>query len=152
MTYSLNKITLKGFKSIRSLVDFELTDLNVLIGGNGAGKSNFIDFFRLLRAMMELALPNLSSSSLKTYIANSGGSDDFLFNGPKVTPHIEAEMHFGDNGYRFKLVPTSDETFLIDNESKRHAKGGSGWWDLGSGHQTPKAGFDCLAPVAPGTR
>jgi len=138
MTHSLNKITLKGFKSIRSLVDFELTNLNVLIGGNGAGKSNFIDFFRLLRAMMELSLPDLSSSSLKTYIANGGGSDDFLFNGPKVTAHIEAEMHFGDNGYRFKLVPTSEETFLIDDESRYYAKGTSGWWNMGTGHQTPK--------------
>ncbi len=138
MTYSLNKITLKGFKSIRSLVDFELTNLNVLIGGNGAGKSNFIDFFRLLRAMMELSLPNLGSSSLKTYIANGGGSDDFLFNGPKVTAHIEAEMYFGDNGYRFKLVPTSEETFLIDDESSYYSKGGPGWWHMGTGHQTPK--------------
>jgi predicted ATPase len=138
MTYSLNKITLKGFKSIRSLVGFELTNLNVLIGGNGAGKSNFIDFFRLLRAMMELSLPNLSSSSLKTYIANGGGSDDFLFNGPKVTAHIEAEMRFGDNGYLFKLVPTAEETFLIDDEQSYYSKGGGGWWPMGTGHQTPK--------------
>ena len=138
MTQALNKITIKGFKSIRSLVDFELTKLNVLIGGNGAGKSNFIDFFRLLRAMMELSLPNLGSSSLKTYIADGGGSDDFLFNGPKVTAHIEAEMYFGDNGYRFKLVPTTEETFLIDDESRYYTKGTSGWWHMGSGQQTPK--------------
>ncbi len=46
--------------------------------GNGAGKSNFIDFFRMLRAMMELPLPGLSSACLKTYIADGGGSDDFL--------------------------------------------------------------------------
>jgi predicted ATPase len=115
-----------------------LTSLNVLIGGNGAGKSNFIDFFRLVRAMMELPLPNLGSSSLKPYIADGGGSDDFLFNGPKITTHIEAEMHFGDSGYRFKLVPTSEETFILDNESKYYAGEGSGWLNMGSGHQTPK--------------
>ncbi|HLP46348.1 MAG TPA: AAA family ATPase, partial [Candidatus Kapabacteria bacterium] len=100
MAYALNKLTIKGFKSIRLLDNFELTNLNVLIGSNGAGKSNFIDFFHLLRAMMELPLPNLGSSSLKAYIADGGGSDDFLFNGPKVTAQIEAEMYFGDNGYR----------------------------------------------------
>ncbi len=66
--------------TIQHLEDFPLTSLNVLIGGNGAGKSNFIDSFRMLRAMMELPLPGLASASLKSYIATNGGSDDFLFN------------------------------------------------------------------------
>ncbi len=56
MPKSLNKLTIKGFKSIQSLENFELRNLNVLIGGNGAGKSNFIDFFRLLRAMNSATL------------------------------------------------------------------------------------------------
>jgi predicted ATPase len=43
----LKSITLEGFKSIRALKDFTLGPLNVLIGANGAGKSNFILFFRL---------------------------------------------------------------------------------------------------------
>jgi len=45
----LNKMTIQGFKSIKTLENFELKDLNVLIGANGAGKSNLVDFFRLLR-------------------------------------------------------------------------------------------------------
>ena len=138
MGCKLDKLTIKGFKSIRSLEDFELTDLNVLIGGNGAGKSNFIDFFRLLRAMMELPLPGLGSASLRAYIADGGGSDDFLFNGPKVTEQIETEMHFGPNAYRFQLSPTADESFLINNESRYYEGGDAGWWDIGSGNQTPK--------------
>jgi len=73
MAQPLDKLTIKGFKSIRTLEDFELTNLNILIGGNGAGKSNFIDFFRMLRAMMELPLPGLTSASLKAYIADGGG-------------------------------------------------------------------------------
>jgi len=127
-----------GFKSIRALEDFELTALNVLIGANGAGKSNFIDFFRMLRAMMELPLPGLSSASLKTYIADGGGSDDFLFNGPKITEQIEIETRFGPNGYRFKLAPTADETFIINDEARYYEGGSTGWWDLGSGHTTPE--------------
>ncbi len=137
MPQALDRVTIKGFKSIRSLEDFELRSLNVLIGGNGAGKSNFVDFFRLLRAMMELPLPHLQHSSLKTYIADGGGSDDFLFNGPKETTCIEAELRFGHNGYRFKLVPTSAETFIINDEGRYFDKGTSGWWDMGSGHTTP---------------
>jgi predicted ATPase len=137
MSSPLSKLTIKGFKSIRSLENFELSKMNVLIGGNGAGKSNFIDFFRLLRAMMELSLPELESSNLKAFIAD-GGSDDFLFNGPKVTPQIEVEMYFGNNGYRFKLAPTSEGTFLINREERLYKSGTAGWWDMGGGHQTPE--------------
>lgn len=135
MTQALDKLTIKGFKSIRTLEDFELTNLNVLIGGNGAGKSNFIDFFRMLRAMMELPLPGLTSASLKAYIADGGGSDDFLFNGPKITEQIEVETRFGLNGYRFKLAPTADETFIINDEARFYT---TGWWEMGSGQTTPE--------------
>ena len=138
MSQALDKLTIKGFKSIRSLENFELTNLNVLIGGNGAGKSNFIDFFRMLRAMMELPLPELTCASLQSYTADGGGSDDFLFNGPKVTKQIEVETKLGPNGYRFKLAPTSDETFIISDEARYYRGGTTGWWDLGSGQTTPE--------------
>lgn len=138
MPQALDRLTIKGFKSIQSLEGFELRSLNILIGGNGAGKSNFVDFFRLLRAMMELPLPHLQNSSLKTYIADGGGSDDFLFNGPRTTKCIEVELRFGQNGYRFKLVPTSDETFTIDDEARYYDGGSTGWWEMGSGHTTPE--------------
>ena len=36
MNGSLDKLTINGFKSIRELKDFELNDLNIFIGGNGA--------------------------------------------------------------------------------------------------------------------
>jgi len=134
MTQALDKLTIKGFKSIRSLENFELTNLNVLIGGNGAGKSNFIDFFRMLRAMMELPLPGLASANLQAYTADGGGSDDFLFNGPKVTEQIEVNTTFGPNGYRFKLAPTTDETFIINDEGSFHKT----WWEDGGGHTSPK--------------
>ncbi|RWX44747.1 AAA domain-containing protein [Candidatus Electrothrix aarhusensis] len=49
MAHPLNKLTIKGFKSIQNLEAFHLASLNVFIGGNGAGKSNFIEFFRMLR-------------------------------------------------------------------------------------------------------
>ena len=136
MSQSLDKLTIKGFKSIQSLENFELSSLNVLIGGNGAGKSNFIDFFRLLRAMLELPLPGLASASLQAYIADGGGSDDFLFNGPKITEQIEIETRFGANGYRFKLAPTADETFIINEEARFYT--GSGWWNFLVGHTTPE--------------
>ncbi|MCP4690521.1 MAG: AAA family ATPase [Desulfobacterales bacterium] len=138
MSQPLDKLTIKGFKSIRKLENFELTNLNVLIGGNGAGKSNFIEFFRMARAMMELPLPGLSSASLRTYIKRGGGSDDFLFNGPKITEQIEVETRFGPNGYRFKLAPTVDDTFIINDEARYYEGGSAGWWRMGSAFTTPE--------------
>jgi len=69
MAHVLDSLSIVGFKSILALEDFRLTNLKVLIGGNGTGKSNFIDFFRMLRAMIELPLPRLASASLRSYIA-----------------------------------------------------------------------------------
>jgi predicted ATPase len=56
MADTIKKLTIEGFKSIRKLEDFPLRALNVLIGANGAGKSNFVGFFGLLREMIEQRL------------------------------------------------------------------------------------------------
>lgn len=113
MCKPLDKLTIKGFKSIKELVDFRLNNLNVFIGGNGAGKSNFIEFFRMISAMMKL-------DGLKEFIA--GNADTYLFGGPKNTPFISVRMEFGDNGYDFELAANQDGFFLINNE-KRHYSG-----------------------------
>jgi predicted ATPase len=44
---NLSHIKIKGFKSIKAL-DLKMKPINVLIGANGAGKSNFISVFKLL--------------------------------------------------------------------------------------------------------
>jgi predicted ATPase len=125
----LDTISVRGFKSIQNLENFPLGDISVLIGGNGAGKSNFIEIFRFLRAMMELPSPGLPSGSLAKYVADGGGSAAFLFNGPKETSQIDLEMGFGDNGYRFSLVATQDNTLRIDSEATRYVKSPS-WHPL----------------------
>nr|CAA6829172.1 MAG: Unknown protein [uncultured Thiotrichaceae bacterium] len=44
----IDRLTIRGFKSIQRLDDFPLNDLNVLIGANGAGKSNLVSYFSML--------------------------------------------------------------------------------------------------------
>lgn len=118
MKGALNKMSVSGFKSIRELKDFELRNLNVIIGANGAGKSNFIQIFRMLLAMAQ--------RSFGQFIRERGTSDDFLFNGPKTTDSIKIEFEFesysslakGPNSYRFELTPTADEKFLINEWRK----------------------------------
>ena len=48
----LKSFTIKGYKSIKSIENFEPHPINILIGPNGAGKSNFISFFKFLSWML----------------------------------------------------------------------------------------------------
>ncbi len=124
MGQSLDILTIKGFKSIKELNKFKLTSLNILIGSNGAGKSNFIEFFRMISAMMK-------QDGLKEFVA--GNADTYLFAGPKETKKIKIEMSFGQNGYDFELAPTEDGYFLINNE-QRHYFPSDSTKNLGSGN------------------
>ncbi|MFA7577601.1 MAG: AAA family ATPase [Candidatus Muiribacteriota bacterium] len=118
MKGALYKITVKGFKSIKELNNFELNNLNIVIGANGAGKSNFVEIFRMLMAMVQ--------KNFSKFILERGGADNFLYDGPKVTQSINMEFEFeslspnseGSNLYKFELTPTVEEQFLIEEERK----------------------------------
>jgi len=124
MGQPLSYLSIKGFKSIRSLQDFELNPLNLLVGANGAGKSNFVSFFRMLRAMSEEGLAN--------FVTENGGADGFFFGGPKETREIEAHLKFGKNEYKFTLVPTASVKLMVKKESTLYT-GGGGWKHHSSG-------------------
>ncbi len=123
MDNSLDRLTIRGFKSIRALEDFQLGNLNVFIGGNGAGKSNLLEFFRLLRAVID--------GRLVQYISDGGGVSDFLFNGRKTTAQMEFETHFGPRGYRFAIKPGPLENALLTDEARYYKYSQNGWWQLG---------------------
>jgi len=112
MDQRLKKLTLKGFKSIESLVDFELPSLNVLIGANGSGKSNFVDFFRLLRAMAD--------ESLQKFVTEHGGADGFFYMGPRHTRQISAHLEFGENIYEFDLSATASAQLMVAEERDKY--------------------------------
>jgi len=109
MGRAIDQITLNGFKSIEHLETFPLGKLNVLIGANGAGKSNFVDYFRMLRAFAD--------ENFQQFVIESGGGDGFLFLGPKVTPEITSKIVFGQNSYGFTLKPTRSSSLLIASET-----------------------------------
>ncbi|MBF0556915.1 MAG: AAA family ATPase [Nitrospirae bacterium] len=111
MRRPLDRLTINGFKSIRELNNFGLRNLNVIIGGNGAGKSNFVELFRVISAMMK-------SDGLKEYVA--GNADSYLLGGPKQTKAIAVKLVFGQNGYDFELAPTQEGFFLINNEQRHY--------------------------------
>lgn len=105
---SVRSLSVSGFKSIRELKDFELTNLNVLIGANGAGKSNFIGLFRLLNEMYE--------EQLQLFVRTQGGPDALLHLGRQHTELLHAEFYFAQNGYKFDLVPTADNRLIFQQE------------------------------------
>ncbi|MDB6064165.1 MAG: putative ATPase [Pedosphaera sp.] len=109
---TLEEISLSGYKSIRELKDFPLrSGLNVLIGANGSGKTNFIRFFELLGHLMD---PN---KGLQNYVAARGRADAFLFRGMKVTPEFTARLKFGKNQYNFTLKGADDRSLFFAHES-----------------------------------
>lgn len=126
MNRGIKHISIKGFKSIRDIENLELKDLNVIIGANGAGKSNFIQIFHMLSAMVQ--------RNFSEYIRQKGGADNFLYNGPKETSEIKIELDFissghGSNSYKVNLKPTVNEDFLIDEYRKYDDES---WWSYGS--------------------
>lgn len=121
----IRNISIRGYKSIRELDNLALTNLNVLIGANGAGKSNFISFFRLLARLM--------AGELNYYVAKSGGPDAMLHYGRKRTPQLSAEMYFGNNGYKLALEPTLSNTMIFARESF-YWNYNRGNFPLGTGH------------------
>ncbi len=131
MSDAIRKLTIEGFKSIRKLEDFELRSLNVLIGANGAGKSNFVGFFRLLRELID--------QRLQLALATEGGADACLYLGPKVTRRLAGQLYFGLNRYEFALTPTADNRLVFAEEVVSY-KGplGSTRKSLGSGHAESK--------------
>jgi predicted ATPase len=142
MSDTIKRLTIEGFKSIRKLEDFELRPLNVLIGANGAGKSNFVEFFRVLRELVE--------QRLQVTIGQAGGADAFLYLGPKVTRQIIGKVYFYDSGgYEFTLLPTLDNRFVFGDETvvfthgivptdRAKVLGLPGMVSLGSGHYEAK--------------
>jgi predicted ATPase len=133
----LNKLTLEGFKTFGTLDAFELRALNVLIGANGAGKSNFISFFRLLSWMVA------STGNLQLHIGLEGGAHRVLHDGPGVTRAIEAMLTFaterGVNEYDIQLDYASGDTLIFGRErlrfSTKDRKRAAPWKDLGAGHR-----------------
>ena len=105
---SVKSLSITGYKSIRELRNFELRSLNVLIGANGAGKSNFINLFRMLAEMYE--------QGLQLYVQTQGGPDALLHFGRNTTEKLHAEFYFARNGYQFDLIPTTDNRLVFESE------------------------------------
>ena len=110
-TKLLNSIQLKGFLSFGPGSEpVPLTNLNVLIGPNGVGKSNFIEAIELLHA---------TPSDFSDAIRVGGTPSDWIWRGDKPasvarieallspinnTPELRYAIEFTDSGGRLEIV------------------------------------------------
>jgi len=103
MAQKLSKLTINNFKSIKQ-TDIELKNINIVIGANGAGKSNFISFFKMLNCLIE--------QRLQDYINSKKGADAILYNGLKGSAELKFNLSFGVNHYGAILKPAQDNLFF----------------------------------------
>lgn len=107
----IDYIKIEGYKSIKKM-ELELTPINVLIGSNGSGKSNFLSFFKLLRAIFNRQLQHFVLEE-KT--------DNLLYFGRKTTEHLDGMLIFTNDGspnnaYNFRLSQSNDGDLFIAYE------------------------------------
>lgn len=104
----MDYIEIKGYKSIKD-AKIEISPINILIGANGSGKSNFVSFFDFLN--------KLYNKNITEYIALKGGEDKILFQGRKNTDTLSFRMEFdnGKNGYSAELK-AGDDGFIFTGE------------------------------------
>ena len=103
----LRTIRIKGFKSIKEQ-EINFNRVNILIGSNGAGKSNLISAFTLLEEIIKKRLGVYSAQR---------GADALLYCGRKQTPSFSMEFVFGnENSYGFELAPTDDGRLIFAQE------------------------------------
>jgi predicted ATPase len=108
MNAIINKISINGYKSFKDLKEFPLMSLNILIGANGSGKSNFIEYFVFLKEII--------SKRMQFYVNKKGGADMHLYLGPKETEQIKSILDIGDYQYRLILESTVDNRLVFNQE------------------------------------
>ena len=102
MNDKLDHITIKGFRSLAEVEKLQLNDVNVLIGANGSGKSNFVESFAFLRAIRQ--------ENLQRYVAQAGGSSRLLHFGASQTSEMTLRLSLNDEKDQYEIVLIATDT------------------------------------------
>lgn len=151
----IQSITIRGYKSFREIEEFQLRNLNIIVGANGAGKSNFLSFFKFASA--------LAQGNLQTYVQAQGGPDALLYGTRKTTSHLDMCIAFqpGINSDQFMpftqpaqlnlrlkfqsnrniqptyaatLIPTVDNRLIFSHEKTQINSCTAEFGNMGEGH------------------
>ena len=128
----IERIIIQNYKSIQE-ARIDLRSINILIGENGAGKSNFITFFELVKALYDQRLTG--------YMLGNGGIGVQLYRGLKNSDCIQGIIDYNNtNAFFFELKPrqggemayvslTGDYFNTFSSKNKDYAKWNKTYWD-----------------------
>ncbi len=102
----MDKVTIEGYRSFKK-ADIRLNPINLLIGSNGSGKSNFLSLFEMLGWAYE--------KRLAQYVMQVGGVDKLLYQGRKITDRITVTISEKSNSYTLSLME-SDGKLVVEHE------------------------------------
>ena len=112
----LKRVVIRGFRSVafRSPLTLEVGKVCVLMGANGAGKSNVVGFFQLLG--------NLIRGSLQRYVEEAGTAQTFLYYGAQKTPSLLGMFFLEDEegrryDYQFSLSHALPDRLIVAMEN-----------------------------------
>ena len=110
----ISHIGLSGFKSIKS-ANIDFNNLNIFIGANGSGKSNFVSFFEMLKFYLS------DNDGLSEYVGRNGGANMLMYYGTSKTNAIKAELTIetsaGQNSYYVELgTAIGDKLYFKDEK------------------------------------
>ncbi|MBF0308281.1 MAG: AAA family ATPase [Magnetococcales bacterium] len=133
----LSEVNLAGFKSIGpSGQTIKLGDITILLGANGAGKSNLVSFFYLINF--------ITNKALQKFIGQQGGADSILYYGAKVTEKIDFTLSFDQKeggehqSFRYQVAlghSLPDRLFLADERVIYPSSESVEEYSIGSGSQ-----------------
>ena len=134
----LKRLSLAGYRSYdndfeKNTMDFQ--KLNIIIGANGAGKSNLVSFLEMISYMM--------TRGLRSYVSRQGGGNSLMYFGPKNTDQIRGELLLEDqpggktDRYSFALeLSAANQLFFAEEKMEYQDQRYSAPYvqDFGVGH------------------
>ena len=134
----LKRLSLAGYRSYdndfeKNTIDFQ--KLNIIIGANGAGKSNLVSFLEMISYMM--------TRGLRSYVSRQGGGNSLMYFGPKNTDQIRGELLLEDqpggktDRYSFALeLSAANQLFFAEEKMEYQDQRYSAPYvqDFGVGH------------------
>ena len=103
--YAIQSLSIHHYKSIRRLQRLRLDAVNVLIGANGAGKSNFVSFFTFLADVV--------NQRLQTHIAKRGGAKQIISSDCRPEDCFAAIVTFRAGALVFIAGATDDDRLQL---------------------------------------
>lgn len=113
----IEKITIKNYKSIRELTDFELKPINILIGANNSGKSNFLDVFAFLRDTLSNGNNSINGKSndhgWQGALQTRGGGDSVCYSNQQ---HFQIICHHHPLRYSLEFESSAQSWQILDEQ------------------------------------